>query len=322
MVPWVLAYYATVPVAARKIGNLMAPEVDRVVSPEHVVIHSHRIGREFLAQASLIVARRRRLPFVLSPYHHPKWHGYRYSGWTDVYKAADAVLTLTTAELIELARIGVRRDRLHVVGAAVQPHADGDGRRFRKLIGDRGRPIVLFVGQMFRYKGVAELVAAADALHAREIDFDLVFVGPHTRFSRGLFATTNRPWLHVLGKVEAAVKWDAIDSASIVCVPSQQESFGLVYLEAWASRKPAVGGRIPAVIEVVTEGLNGLLVDPTSVAELSHALERLLGDQGLAAQLGAAGAIELERRFNWRKVASRVEAVYDLVAFKKDGGTS
>lgn len=311
MAPWVLGYYGMVPVAARRIAALMAPELDRLVTPEDVIVHNHRIGREFLAQASLSVARRRGLPFVLTPYHHPRWNGYRYRGWLEVYRAADAVLTLTRAEAEEMDRLGVDPARVHVIGGAADEPMPGDAERFRAKIGAGSRPIVLFLGQLYAYKGVARLLSAAEDLRAHGTEMELVCLGPQTDFSRGLFARHRPSWVHVLGAVDNQTKWDAIEAATVVCVPSAQESFGLVYLEAWAKGKPVIGGRIPPVMEVVTDGQDGLLVDPGSVQHLEGALELLLTDQKLATRLGEAGRQELEKRFTWKQVVRRVEDVYE-----------
>jgi len=311
MVPWVFAYYGLVPIAADRIAAEMTPQLDQAVSPDASLIHSHRIGREFLALASLAVARRRGLPFVLSPYHHPRWQGYRYSGWIRVYRAAEAVLTLTNAEARELERLGVAPQRLHVIGGAADQPMPADPARFRARIGVTSGPLVVFAGQLYRYKGVADLVAAGDALLARGIALELAFLGPETRFSRSFFASHQRPWIHVLGRVDNQTKWDALEAATVVCVPSEQESFGRVYVEAWSKGKPVVASRIPAVSEVVTDGESGLLVEQGSVDGLARALERLLTDPNLARRLGESGRREVATRFNWGEVVIRVEAVYD-----------
>jgi starch synthase len=90
-----------------------------------------------------------------------------------------------------------------------------------------------------------------------------------------------------------------------------------VYLEAWAKGKPVIGGRIPPVMEVVTDGQNGLLVDPSSVAHLESALELLLTDKDLARRLGESGRQERERRFMWKQVVTRVEDVYEELLAKR-----
>jgi len=313
MLPWVMAYYALVPLAARRIAAEMTSQLEQAIESQPVLVHNHRIGREFLAIASLAVARRRGLPFVLTPYHHPRWHGYRYSAWTGVYRAADAVLTLTQAEAGELQRLGVAPERLHVIGGAADEPLPADAARFRARIGSTGGPLVVFAGQLYRYKGVPLLVAAGEALRARGVEVELAFLGPETRFSRSFFSRHRRPWIHVLGRVDNQTKWDAIEAATVVCVPSEQESFGRIYVEAWSKGKPVVATRIPAVSEVVTDGESGLLIDPGSVDQLARALERLVGDPALSERLGKRGRSEVASRFNWPAVVRRVESVYEAL---------
>ena len=258
---------------------------------------------------------------MLTPYHHPRWRGYRYSGWTTVYRAADAVLTLTEAEARELRRLGVDPPRLHVIGGAADEPMAADAGRFLARINGGLRPVVLFLGQLYDYKGVSTLLAAAQELRGHGVEFDLVYIGPETEFSRGVFAQRRPDWVHVLGAVDNQTKWDAIEAATVVCVPSAQESFGRVYLEAWAKGKPVIGGRIAPVMEVVTDGQNGLLVEPGSVSHLESALELLLTDPDLARRLGESGREEQAKRFTWRQVVERVEAVYEgLLASVAAGG--
>ncbi|MFI5282718.1 MAG: glycosyltransferase family 4 protein [Candidatus Dormibacterales bacterium] len=320
MAPWVASYYTAPRLVAKRIAAEMVPYLDGAISPDHVLIHNHRIGREFLAQASLEVARRRGIPFVLTPHHHPKWRGRRYAGWTDVYRAADAVLVLTNTELKELERLGVDSRRIHVIGSAADPPQLAHPKRFLARIGGTSGPIVLFLGQQYEYKGVAELVAAVDSLRLRGVDCELVFLGPPTPFSTRFFAKHSRPWLHVLGIVDEQTKWDAIEASTVVCLPSRHEAFGRVFLEAWSKSKPVIGGRIPAVQEVVTEGQTGLLVDPRSSEELAGALEQVLTGHELAARLGANGAREVAGRFSWDTVIGRVESVYQSL-LEKEGSS-
>lgn len=313
MLPWVLAYYANPALAAHHIAAGMVPYLDAVVRSDYELINNHRIGRPFLAQASLAVARKRGKPFVLTPHHHPKWYGYRYHDWIEVYRAADALLAHTNAERDELQRLGVEPERIHVMWGAANPPSPGDGERFRQRIGGTKEPIVLFMGQQYEYKGVSELVSAVAAIREQGIHAVLVFLGPSTPFSERFFARHARPWLHVLGRVDDQTKWDAVEACSVVCLPSRHEAFGRVYLEGWSKRKPVIGGRIPAVRDVITEGKTGLLVDPGSIEQLAGALERLFTNPQLAAELGANGAHEIQGRFSWSAVVDQVEAAYAAV---------
>jgi len=311
MLPWVASYYPLVPLAADRLARLIEPEVARLVEPEHVLIHNHRIGREFLALASLNIARRRSLPFVLTPHHHPKWSGYRYSGWLKVYRSADVLLAHTPAEKTELIRLGVQPDRIHVIWCAGDDPLPGEGSRFRARFTNPDDPLILFVGQLYEYKGVAELLEATDLLRARGLRANLAFVGPATPFSTRFFSRHTRPWLRVLGRVSPQEKWDALTAANVVCLPSRHEAFGRIYLEAWAKQKPVIGGRVPAVADVIEDERSGLLVTPGSASELSQALQRILSDPALAAAMGQQGQRAVMERFNWPQVVGRVEAAYD-----------
>lgn len=78
-------------------------------------------------------------------------------------------------------------------------------------------------------------------------------------------------------------------NAELFCLPSLQEGFGIVFVEAMAAGLPIVACRAAAVPEVVPDGECGMLVPPRDEPALALALERLLGDEGERKRLGAAG---------------------------------
>ncbi len=93
-------------------------------------------------------------------------------------------------------------------------------------------------------------------------------------------------------------------NATVFCLPSVQEGFGIVFLEAMAAELPVVGCRIAAVPEVVLDGVTGLLSDPRDPGALAGLIERLIADPALARRLGREG----RRRalgFSPRHVAER-----------------
>lgn len=75
----------------------------------------------------------------------------------------------------------------------------------------------------------------------------------------------------------------------VFAAPSIYESFGLVYLEAMAHGKPAIGCLAGGVPEVVVDGATGLLIPPGDSAALARAILKLAQDEPLAEQMGAAG---------------------------------
>jgi glycosyltransferase involved in cell wall biosynthesis len=312
MLPWALAYYPAIGSSARRLARKVEPYVEGLVADASVV-HATRIGREFLPRALLDLARRRGIPFVLTPNHHPRWKGPLYREYDRLYREADALVALTPYErrmLVE--EKGVRAERVHVtgVGPILAAEHSAEGFRERHRLPDR---FVLFLGQQLPYKGIAALLAATELVWKDHPDVRFVFVGPRTDWSRRLFARVHDPRVLNLGQVDLEAKTSALAACELLCVPSAQESFGGVFVEAWTMGKPVVGGRIPPVASLVDEGVDGLLA-PQEPRALARALGALLDDPARAAAMGAAGR-EKARRYAWEALSARTVGIYEgLVA--------
>lgn len=310
MAAWVGAYYPAmafaVPRLARTLERHLRPFADAAD-----LVHNVRIGREVLTQASLSAARARSIPFVLTPVHHPRWTGWRYREYERLYREADLVLALTTAEAQTLAALGVREERIRVIGHGPILEPQQDGPSFIRRHDIRG-PIVLFVGQHFSYKGYRELLKAAPLVWRRAPDTHFVFVGPPVGQSERHFAAGGDRRVIRLGAVNAQEKSDAMAAATVLCVPSMQESFGGVYVEAWSLGKPVIGCPIPAVAEVVSDGIDGFLL-PQDPALLADRLTWLLENPAKAAEMGRAGQRKVEARYSWKRIGELTEAAYRAV---------
>ena len=127
------------------------------------LIHHGRVGRENLAWASFARARELGIPAVLTPFHHPRWVGWRYREWLKLYRQADHVFALTGAENKILQKLGVASDRITVIGHGPTVLAKADGAGFRKKHGLGSHPVVLFLGQKYLYKGFVQLLDSTAA---------------------------------------------------------------------------------------------------------------------------------------------------------------
>jgi phosphatidylinositol alpha-1,6-mannosyltransferase len=87
------------------------------------------------------------------------------------------------------------------------------------------------------------------------------------------------------------------------------EGFGIAIAEAASSGRPVVAGRSGGIPEAVKNGETGLLVDPESPEEVADSVRRLLRDRGLAERLGGAGRREIERYYNWDRVAADLAGI-------------
>ncbi len=113
-------------------------------------------------------------------------------------------------------------------------------------------------------------------------------------------------------------KADAYARATIFAMPSDHETFGKTYLEAWSAGLPVIAGDIPPLREVVREGIDGLHVanEPRAIA---YAILSLLSDPDRARRMGAAGRERLRREFSWPAVATRTQTAYEAAISTRDG---
>ena len=178
-----------------------------------------------------------------------------------------------------------------------------------------GTPNVLFVGRHEPRKGLLDLLKAHRILRKTGTESRLLVVGggPQEREARRYVATRGLQGVEFLGRVSDDEKAQLFRTADVYASPATGgESFGIVLLEAMAAGTPIVCSDIHGYKGVVRRGREGLLVPPRQPRELAVAIERLLRDQGLREEMGAAGRLRAES-FSWPRVTAKVEDYYGFV---------
>jgi glycosyltransferase involved in cell wall biosynthesis len=98
--------------------------------------------------------------------------------------------------------------------------------------------------------------------------------------------------------------------ADLFVLPSFAESFGLVLLEAMSTGLPVVATRVGGIPETVSDGVNGLLVEPGSALELTRAIRALILDPERRRRMGEKNVALVTERFGWPRIAEAYEEVY------------
>lgn len=168
------------------------------------------------------------------------------------------------------------------------------------------RPTVLSVARTYPRKRLDDLLAAAVLLRHRIPDVQIRIVGDgpeseHLRRVHGDLGLGDSAVL--LGEVSRAELSVEYVSADCFCLPTIQESFGLVFAEAMAAGLPVVACRAAAVPEIVADGETGLLVSPRRPDELAAAMETVLMNHGLRKALAGQARQRVEA-YDLDRVAS------------------
>lgn len=308
ILPWAVGYYAAIGPAVRAIARESEARFQAELTPPDVV-HVTRNGREFLSRAGLDFAHKHDVPFVLTTNHHPRWHGWRYLEYDKVYREADALFALTGAEKQAIVEEkGVSEEKVHVIGVGPILSPTYDVAAFREKYSLPGR-YVLYLGQQFRYKGVGALLQAAKLVLQKDPDVTFVFVGPESSYSRQIFKGVKDARIRNLGSVDLETKTSALAGCEMLCLPSAQESFGGVYVEAWSMGKAVVGGKIPSIAALIDDGKDGLLSNQEP-AQIAEAILSLLADPERCATMGTAGLRKVQARYTWDRIAEKTAGIY------------
>ena len=280
----------------------------------HVLRHAGRYDVVLIGYSPFLLptlarraARRRGRPVVLLPFIHEgdPYHHFRYL-YRD-YQAADAVLTLSTHTVGSLAD-HLPEVKAAALGAGVtvpKGTRPADGRRFRAQHGLGDARVLLFVGRKEAGKNYR---MAVDALEHLPGDVRLVLVGLDV--DRVPLHDPRAVHLGLLSDEELA---DAYAAADVFALPSRNESFGMVFLDAWSHGVPVIGhARCGASAALIDDGVDGFLC--RDVPDLSERIGLLLADPGRAAAMGDAGARKVREVYTWDRVAERALATFRSVA--------
>jgi glycosyltransferase involved in cell wall biosynthesis len=177
---------------------------------------------------------------------------------------------------------------------------------------------VVGVGNLFETKGYQYLIKAVGGIERRSPGLmELVIVGG------GIYEPNLRCLIdelrvghivHMTGELEHADAMSEVAAADIFCLPSFNEAFGLVYVEAMALGKPVIGCRKQGPEAFITDGVNGFLVEPSSSEAVEDILLRIVNSHNLqrVAEAGRAYATEhLRWDHNADKVIKEYHELYD-----------
>lgn len=259
------------------------------------------------------LAQRWQIPLVITP-------ASTISTWQDVpatltaCRAADLVYVLTEAERQVFMAHEIAAERLVVIGQGAHLIGQADPAQFRREH-QIGGPMVLFLGRKAHFKGYRLLLEAAGEVWRTIPQACFVFVGPRWDDNcAAVFAAHADRRIIEIDVVSEVEKHSALAACDVLCLPSSADVFPLVFLEAWACRKPVVATPFAGVQEIIRHERDGLIV-ASEPSALAAAVTRLLADPDAAAMLGAAGHARVQQQFNWEIVTDRIEASYQrLVA--------
>jgi len=280
------------------------------------IMHAHDLWSNLVGMAAAKLAR---VPVTITSQRdlsHDAWYG-TYRRRVLRYLQSHSSIVLTNAKAIRdglIEKDGLPANKVCVIYNGVDINA------FRAVSRDRewlfpssaGRKLIALVGNMNSdVKGHPVLIAAAVEivrLHS-EVQFLLIGDGPKRADYETLVETAGlRQYFQFLGRRTDVPQ--ILASCDIAVLPSLAEGLPNAVLEYLASGLPVVATGLGGNLEVIQDGMTGLLIPPRDAQALATAMMRLLGDPQFAIQIAKAGHQHVEEKFSFERLVVEVDGLY------------
>ena len=179
--------------------------------------------------------------------------------------------------------------------------------RSRLSGGNPDSPLLLYVGRVSAEKQIDQIKPVLEAIP--EAHLAIVGDGPHREALEAHFSGTQT---HFIGYLQGLELASAFASADAFVFPSLTETLGLVLLEAMAAGCPVVAANSGGIPDIVTDGVNGYLFEPTDPNGAITATKRLLAATEEREQLRAKARQEAEK-WGWAAATHQLRRYYEAV---------
>jgi glycosyltransferase involved in cell wall biosynthesis len=277
--------------------------------------------------SGVFVAKLIRVPLILevnTPYARAwaKYFGLRMQWIASgveryVFKAANHLITVTAVQKAMIVELGVLPDKISVSHNAINPDdfvaTDANAARAGKI--PLGALVAGFVGTMNRWQGMPGFADVAAAVAEQRQDIYFLFVGDG-EFREPLESALGER--HLLSRCIFAGRVSHAEipqfiSAMDICMLLDSNAYGspMKIFEYWCLKKAVIAPDVEPVREIMTHGVNGIIIPAGSATAMANAVLALANDAELRASLAAAGNDKVLREHTWADNAAAIISAYE-----------
>jgi glycosyltransferase involved in cell wall biosynthesis len=279
------------------------------------IVHAH-MGRDYLV-AALACKQATSAKLILTRHHYlPLKRGALYRWMLSDVAAIIAVSDSVRDSVLE--RLRLPADRVRTLPNWIDPDRfkPSDRDAARAIYRIRSNIVVACIGQIVKAKGQEEFVRAAASLARIRSDVEFLIAGdehddekPFTRYLTELAESLGLgERLRFVGHVRNIP--ELLAAVDVVVVPSWDEGFSLVTIEAMAARRAVLASNAGGITGIIKDNVTGLMFPPRDVHALTDKLLWLVSDAPLRERLSSQSQREVYTRFGREQIIDQIEALY------------
>ncbi len=193
-----------------------------------------------------------------------------------------------------------------------QYRASVDVQEVRKAYGvGTSAPLILFIGRLAYQKGPDLLIRAMNTVYRNHADAKLIVAGEGDMCASLVDLAKDLP-ARFVGYIPDPEYIRLLNTCDLVVIPSRNEPFGLVLLEAWSAERPVVASNVGGLSENIDTFVDGVKVEPEPDS-LAWGIDTVLDEPSQAVTLGKRGRKKVERAFLWGPVGKKMTEAYSRV---------
>ena len=211
--------------------------------------------------------------------------------------------------------LGAVKTKIRVIPNGVEASRFNNGRQPQPIPTgvSEDRKTILYVGRIVREKGIFTLLDAFEKLRKQGKDVSLVFAGEgplKEDLAKEVLRRKLNDRVKLAGFVDEKKLVSLYNSSDAFVLPSHYEPFGMVALEAMASRVPVVVSDVGGLSEIVEDGITGVKVPAYDPSALAEGILRVLEDRELSEQLKENAYRAVQERYRWDMIAEKTIEAY------------
>ena len=301
---------------------LLSEQFEKIIPFKPDVIHCSYLPYSNLLY-SLIIAKYYDIPSIVTPFLHDSNLRYQNQIMFKILNKFDKIIACTNHEKKLYISNGIKEKKICVLPMGVdinrfQKDCRSDFLKYNSI----NSPILLFCGHKNYEKGALTILDTIPLIIKEYPNISFIFIGASRKAFNYKYAKIrkNYPSLQIinispdnLSGIFDPQKIGAFQLTDIFCMPSRSDAYGIVYLEAWACKKPVIGVNNDSMREVIEHEKDGILIKFDDVEDLKEAIINLLRNPKKRKDMGENGFLKVSKFNNWNEIALKTMQMYTQI---------